>query len=216
MKKNDEMQKLVLSFAASSRTLLSENPSVDSETLEAIETRAAELRKDMNGDIDQLPAVLAAKGEKFVLVPKGGNGKLEKVMQGLENLEKLPQLPKISGSEFILHKQDIRSDVSNKIDDKKIMDQLNELQNETHEYEATSDSFEIKQEPLDDLLPAPIMNSMNDMSDIRSDDGSIESMDSADISFIDVVGQDDVKIEPGQSLLRTNIRKTPPRTDGDL
>ena len=210
------MQKLVLSFAASSRTLLSENPSVDSETLEAIETRAAELRKDMNGDIDQLPAVLAAKGEKFVLVPKGGNGKLEKVMQGLENLEKLPQLPKISGSEFILHKQDIRSDVSNKIDDKKIMDQLNELQNETHEYEATSDSFEIKQEPLDDLLPAPIMNSMNDMSDIRSDDGSIESMDSADISFIDVVGQDDVKIEPGQSLLRTNIRKTPPRTDGDL
>ena len=172
---------------------------------------AAKMRQKMDGNMDQIPKEIMDKtGGEFVFIPKGQTEKMDNVIR---NLEKLENLPKVQGSPFIIHKQDIRGDLSSV--PQLELDDIHDMVNDTGE-------AVIKQEMLDDDLLVSNTSDRWGVGDGGADDVSdIGSVDSADATYIDVVGGDikeefEIKIEPGQSLLKTSAFKTVRHQDDDL
>ena len=168
------------------------------------------MRDQIGGNLDQIPQNIM---DRAIIIPKGQSSKMDNVEKMIQNMEMSKMVPKIEGSQFILHKQDIRGDMSPtpKIE----LDDTHDMINDTSAMMVKEESFD-----SDDML----VNNSSDrwgIGDGVDDISNIGSVDSADATYIDVVGNgyaDDVeiKIEPGQSLLKTSAMKTGIHQDDDL
>ena len=186
-------------------------PSQTQEALVSdIKVAADSMRDQIGGNLDQIPQNIM---DRAIIIPKGQSSKMDNVEKMIQNMEMSKMVPKIEGSQFILHKQDIRGDMSPtpKIE----LDDTHDMINDTSAMMVKEESFD-----SDDML----VNNSSDrwgIGDGVDDISNIGSVDSADATYIDVVGNgyaDDVeiKIEPGQSLLKTSAMKTGIHQDDDL